>query len=255
MKAKSFVLALLMCAVVAGAFASPAAAADPVTPISAQVAIHPEALNLGSHGKWVSCYIQIPQQDPSTIAPATVAIVKIGTQQLATPIQAGSGTKVIPDYNNTGAPALKVRFSRPLLEEAIATPAEVELSIAGQLQDATPFEGTATIRAIRFATAQPTASPGQTATLSLDLPVSTDCYVKVKGLVKGQTTDGKGWKVPIQQVGAASAGTNHLTWDISIPANAKSGTTAKAVVHVVILDGPGGARLGKVHETYKLSVQ
>lgn len=107
------------------------------TPITAQVNITPDTLNLKSGGKWITCRIQLPTgYKPADIDVATVLVGTVATQK--------TGVK---------GKALLVKFSRAGLISyiqglGVTPPVDVVLTVTGSMKDGTPFSGTDTIRVI-----------------------------------------------------------------------------------------------------------
>jgi probable HAF family extracellular repeat protein len=100
--------------------------------IQAGVNIVPNTLNLQSQGRWVSCYILLPQD-------CNAAEIDRNSILLEEEIPADRAVLY-------GRLAL-AKFSRRALQELLSdlqTPAEVELLVSGQMTDGTIFEGTDT---------------------------------------------------------------------------------------------------------------
>ncbi|MCK4733338.1 MAG: hypothetical protein KAT65_12865 [Methanophagales archaeon] len=113
--------------------------------IQATVTIKPESLNLKSKGKWVTCYIELPDgYSVEDIDIDSVALTKINGDLPDPPLYT-VGPSGIGDYDDDGIPDLMVKFDSqeliPLLEVG-----DAELTVAGELYDGPPFEGTDTIR-------------------------------------------------------------------------------------------------------------
>jgi outer membrane protein assembly factor BamB len=102
-------------------------------PISANIDIDPDTLNLKSKGRWITCYIDIPGYDVNEI--------DINTILLEDTIPAEWG-----DIQGT---TLMVKFDRGEVEDYIGSPQEsIELWVTGEFYDGTEFEGSDTIRVI-----------------------------------------------------------------------------------------------------------
>lgn len=109
-------------------------------PIPATVDLDPDILNLKSRGKWITCYIELPEG-------YDVADIDVDTVYLET-VPADITLAEIGDYDLDGIPDLMVKFDRTAVA-ALLSPADVvELTVTGELVDGTPFEGTDTIRVI-----------------------------------------------------------------------------------------------------------
>jgi hypothetical protein len=103
-------------------------------PISAEIDIKPTTLNLASKGKWVTCYIRLP--DDSNVAeidPETILLEQRVKANWA--------------WFNEQQQVAMVKFSRSELV-GILEPGEVELTVSGQLSDGARFEGMDTIKVI-----------------------------------------------------------------------------------------------------------
>jgi hypothetical protein len=111
---------------------------DPCTVIEATVEITPHTLNLKSKGKWITCYIWLPED-------YNVADVNSYSVLLEDEI----GVEWI--WFEEQEQVLMAKFSRSALQEILAdleTPIQVELLVTGELIDGTIFEGTDTIKVI-----------------------------------------------------------------------------------------------------------
>ena len=103
--------------------------------IDASVEIKPDTLNLGSKGRWITCYIGLPEgYDVEDIDIGSVALKK-------------DEFEVGGEYGEFQTGKLMVKFPRKEVQD-ILEEGEVELTITGELIDGTPFEGTDTIRVI-----------------------------------------------------------------------------------------------------------
>jgi len=104
--------------------------------IEATVNIDPDTLNLSSQGKWVTCYIELPEDyEVSDIDIESLSLEGVLEVQQSD-IQDG---------------VLMVKFDRQDLVDyldfvlGVVPPAEGELVVTGNLTDGTPFEGRDTI--------------------------------------------------------------------------------------------------------------
>ena len=103
-------------------------------PLVAEIDIKPTILNLASKGKWVTCYIRLPEEyDVAEIDPETILLEQ----------------RVKADWAwfNEQQQVAMVKFSRSELV-GILKPGEVELTVTGRLVDGTYFDGTDTIKVI-----------------------------------------------------------------------------------------------------------
>ena len=103
-------------------------------PIPAEVRIIPRTINLASKGKWITCYIWLPEDyDVADIDPNSVVLEgEIEPEWFA-----------VDEQQQVAI----VRFRRSEVQEILNT-GQVELTITGQLTDGTIFEGTDVIRVI-----------------------------------------------------------------------------------------------------------
>ena len=117
--------------------------------IEAVVKISPKTLNLQSKGRWITCYIWLPEDynvadiDPNSILlEDEVEAVRVWlTDEFAV-----------------------AKFSRRHVQEMLGeleTPAEVELVVSGELSDGTIFDGTDTIRVIDAGGGKNNEPPGK----------------------------------------------------------------------------------------------
>ncbi len=100
-------------------------------PILAEVRISPRTINMASKGKWITCYIWLPDEyDVADIEPNSILLED----------------EIKPDeFSVEQQQVATARFSREEVH-AILTVGEVELTITGQLNDRTSFEATDIIK-------------------------------------------------------------------------------------------------------------
>jgi len=119
---------------------APQAKADGVlsTPVPATIDVDPDTLNLKSRGKWITCYIELPEG-------YDVNDINVSTILLNDTIPAEAKPMAIGDHDNDTVPDLMVKFNRTMVSEFILSKGikygNVTLTLAGQLYDGTPFEG------------------------------------------------------------------------------------------------------------------
>ncbi len=110
------------------------------TVLATAIDLDPDTLNMNSNGRWVTCRIA---------PPAGYSVAEIGIE---TPLLEGV---VAAEGGEVQDGTLVVKFDRQevvtYLDDVlgITPPADVELSVSGELTDSTPFEGSDTIRIIR----------------------------------------------------------------------------------------------------------
>jgi hypothetical protein len=119
---------------------------------SATIDIHPDTLNLKSKGKWITCYIELPEgYDASDIDVSTVMLNKtVPVSLLDVPAPKPVPTE-IGDYDGDGIPDLMVKFDRTMVSELILskgiTYGDVTLTITGEV-DGTFFADIDSIKVV-----------------------------------------------------------------------------------------------------------
>jgi len=132
--------------------------------IQAAIDIDPNTLNLKSKGKWITCYIELPEG-------YNVSDIDVSTIKLNNSIAAEIHLTGVGDEDGDGVPDLMVKFDRASVIYYIvnnldwATPERtkpliyaVNLTVTGNLYNGTPFEGTDTIRVLKFLKGHPQPS-------------------------------------------------------------------------------------------------
>ncbi len=118
--------------------------------VTATVDINPHTLNLRSKGKWITCYIELPEG--YNVADINVSSIMLNNSIPAEPKPIATG-----NYDSDGVPDLMVKFNRAevisyilsnvniaeLIEERFMT---ITLTVTGYLNDGTPFQGSTTIK-------------------------------------------------------------------------------------------------------------
>jgi len=108
--------------------------------IPAGVDVDPDAFNLKSKGKWITCYIELPDgYDVFGIGVSTIMLNDTVPVDLEAPTEIG-------DCDEDGILDLMVKFDRQAVI-ALLSAGEATLAITGEV-DGTPFEGRDTIRVI-----------------------------------------------------------------------------------------------------------
>ncbi|NIR87005.1 hypothetical protein GWO13_05290 [Candidatus Bathyarchaeota archaeon] len=99
----------------------------------------PNTLNLKSRGKWITCYIELPES--YNISDIDIYSIRLN-DTIPSAIEIG-------DHDNDGVPDLMVKFNRTIVSELILskgiTYGDVNLTITGEV-DGTPFKGSDSIR-------------------------------------------------------------------------------------------------------------
>lgn len=99
--------------------------------VTATIDLHPETLNLGSHGRWITCYIALPDgYDVADIDTSTIFLDGVVPAAWA----------VVQDE------LLMVKFDRSAVQ-ALLAPGQVALTVTGQV-NGTDFNGSDIIRVI-----------------------------------------------------------------------------------------------------------
>lgn len=119
--------------------------------IEASINIDPDVLNLKNHGRWTTCFIELPEgYSVEDIDKNTVAITAINGDSINALYREGPTN--IGDNDNDGIPDLMVKFNRQdlidVLQMLIEPPADVELTVTGEVTDGPLFEGSDVIRVI-----------------------------------------------------------------------------------------------------------
>jgi len=109
--------------------------------IEAAIDIDPDTLNLNSKGKWITCYIELPED-------CDVDDIDISTILLNYQIPAEPHPTCIGDYDDDGVPDLMVKFDRSDVQQILQVGDNVEITVTGELNDGKLFEGMDTIRVI-----------------------------------------------------------------------------------------------------------
>jgi hypothetical protein len=116
--------------------------------IQALIDIKPETLNRKSKGKWVTVFIELPESyDPGEIDLTSIVIFAVDGIILEESLYAELFPTKIKDYNANGIPDLMVKFNRRSLIELLSSGVH-NISISGNLNDGTIFEGNDTLKVI-----------------------------------------------------------------------------------------------------------
>jgi len=114
--------------------------------INATVDTNPHALNLRSRGRWITAYIELPED-------YDVSDINVSTILLNDTIPAEVHPVGIGDYDEDGIPDLMVKFNRAEVISYILANVNMKerfititLTVTGRLNDGTPFQGSDTIR-------------------------------------------------------------------------------------------------------------
>jgi len=112
--------------------------------ISATVDFKPDVLNLRSKGRWISVYVELPED-------FNVVDIDVSSMTVNDTISAELSPTEIGDYDNDTIPDLMVKLERLLVSQFILSKGimygNVTLTMTGELYDGTIFEGIDIIRA------------------------------------------------------------------------------------------------------------
>jgi YVTN family beta-propeller protein len=168
------------------------ASSVPAGPLSAEVIVDPQTMNLDSKGRYVTGYIELPAAYfPGEIDEATVMLNDI--------LPCVPGKSEIADNDLDGIEELVVKFDRVEFQEVIPEGEYVEVTISG-LARGREFNGTDTIRVIRPTVTHPSAcaiQPGQPVTVTW---VSPDGYEIDEVDVFWTPDDGVTWNTIAEKI-------------------------------------------------------
>ena len=104
--------------------------------IEATLDLNPDILNLKSKGKWITCYIELPED-------YDVEDIDVDTVELSY-----GGDGVSAAWGDVQDGALMVKFDRAEVQSRLLPGDEIEVAVSGEFINGTPFEGRDTIRVI-----------------------------------------------------------------------------------------------------------
>jgi hypothetical protein len=94
--------------------------------VLAVIDIDPDVLNPRSHGRWITCYIELPEgYDPADIDVSTVMLNETVPAEME-PTEVG-------DYDSDGIPDRMVKFSRSAVIDILPSGEEVEVRVSGEV--------------------------------------------------------------------------------------------------------------------------
>lgn len=133
----------------------------PLPVLPATIDVKPDTLNLKSKGKWITVYIELSEG-------YDVSDIDVSTVLLNDTIFAESDPTGIGDEDEDGVPDLMVKFSRSLVIDYVKAHIDwskpertkplihnATLTITGALHDGTSFEGSDTVRTLKFLKGHP----------------------------------------------------------------------------------------------------
>lgn len=106
--------------------------------IPASIDFEPNTLNRRSKGQFVTVCIELPMGYGVNQIDISSIMLNGSVQTLNRPTEVG-------DHDRDGIPDLMVEFDRSTVQGLLAQGDEVEVTVSGELEDGTPFEGTDTI--------------------------------------------------------------------------------------------------------------
>jgi len=109
--------------------------------VKAMVDIDPDTLNLGSEGKWITGYIELPSR-------YNVNNIDVRSIKLNNSVSAEIQPTEIGNYDKDSIADLMVKFDRSAVEKILPVGDKVTMTVSGQLTDGGRFEGSDTIRVI-----------------------------------------------------------------------------------------------------------
>ncbi|MEE9116585.1 MAG: hypothetical protein V3U09_06785 [Thermoplasmata archaeon] len=120
------------------------------TEIEAEVECGPQTLNLGSMGKWITCYIELPvPYDPRDIDASTILMNGVLSPELDPRYGfVSSEDSYIVDHDEDGIPERLVKFDRDSVQGIAIISRQWEITLTGSLTDGTDFVGHEVIRTI-----------------------------------------------------------------------------------------------------------
>lgn len=118
--------------------------------LEAEVDCFPKTLNLRSRGKWITCFIELPEgYDPMDIDASTILLNGVLRPELDPRYGfVRSADLYIVDHDGDGIPERMVKFDRSAVQEMLSPGESVLLVITGELYDGTKFQGSCVIRVI-----------------------------------------------------------------------------------------------------------
>ncbi len=123
--------------------------------IKAVIDIDPDTLNPLSRGKWITCYIELPPEyDPKDINASTILLMDALSPELNPKYGfVRSEESYIVDHDGNGIYERMVKFDRQKVIALLDPGDAVTLTVTGQLNDGTGFQGSDTIRVVHGPTA------------------------------------------------------------------------------------------------------
>jgi hypothetical protein len=140
--------------------------------------IKPETLQIGSNGRWITCYIELPEDNVSKIDVSSIRLAEIIPVYNSAPTEIG-------DYDDDGALDLMVKFLRASVEN-IVRPRHVALTVSGRVGESS-FVGSDTINVI---------NPSHNALVSAE-PAAPTVTTQTSTMVVGSPSSDNGCSPPV----------------------------------------------------------
>jgi PKD repeat protein len=112
---------------------------EALPPVEATVDIKPDALQIGAEGRWVTCYVELPEGNVEEIDISSILLERTVPVDNSAPAEVG-------DHDGDGSPDLMVKFDRPSVENLVS-PGIVTLTVTGSVGETT-FTGSDVIDVI-----------------------------------------------------------------------------------------------------------
>jgi hypothetical protein len=166
-------------------------------PVAAVVDVDPDVLNPRSGGRWITCYIELPEAyDPGDIDVSTVILNETVPAEMA--------AAHLSDCDGDGIADLTVKFSRSAVIGVLPSGEQVEVRVSGEVAGQ-PFAGADTIRVlmprVSYANGGEVLETGYDCAITWDVPAG---YNPAWYSVYYTTDDGNSWNVVAEHVEGTS---------------------------------------------------
>jgi hypothetical protein len=208
--------------------------------VRATVDLDPNTLNLKGRGKYVACYVELPEGfDPTDIDVSTV--------MLNAAIPAELSPTSVGDYDGDGIPDRMMKFSREDLIDLVGDDRGdgFEVTVSGELMDGTEFSGTDVIRVINPGSAGSTGGgtvPVKVYPTAVGGTPRISYELAAEGPVNLLIFDASGRLVRTLEAGNRAAGTHTVTWD----RRTDDGLEVRSGIYFIRLEQRGQASVQKL---------